>query len=293
MKKRLLLAFGLTLLSASAAEEKKATPAATAPAPAPTDFIRFVETDEGDSLQTAIASYLSPVGVTVDLIGAVHIADKKYFDALNTRFKSYEVVLYELVGRPIEERDQLKVGDGDTKLQWLGALQEKMRATLKLESQLQCIDYKAKNFVHADLSTEGFFEKQEEKKETFLTLWMKAALAQAAAGDSGKANSDMTMIMTLLMSKDSSTDLKRLIGSEFDRVEQLMAGVEAGNGTAIIGERNKHALEVMLKQIAAGKKRLAIFYGAAHFPDMEQRLLKEGWKLQKTDWLKAWDIDAE
>lgn len=288
--KHLLLAVGL-IVSSAAAEEKKAIPAAVSSAP--TDFIRFVETDEGDSLQTAIASYLSPSGATVDLIGAVHIADKKYFDALNARFKTYEVVLYELVGRPIEERDQLKVGDGDSKLQWLGALQEKMRATLKLESQLLCIDYKAKNFIHADLSTEGFFEKQEEKKETFLTLWMKAALAQAAAGDSGKANSDMTLIMTLLMSKDSATDLKRLIGSEFDRVEQLMAGVEAGNGTAIIGERNKHALEVMEKQIAAGKKRLAIFYGAAHFPDMEQRLLKEGWKLQKTDWLKAWDIDAE
>ncbi len=287
MKKRLVLAMGLTILSTSA-EEKKAEAVH-----APTDFIRFVESDEGDSLQTAIASYLSPSGVSVDLIGAVHIADKKYFEALNARFKTYEVVLYELVGRPIEERDQLKVGDGDSKLQWLGALQEKMRATLKLESQLQCIDYKAKNFVHADLSTEGFFEKQEEKKETFITLWMKAALAQAAAGDSGKANSDMTLIMTLLMSKDSATDLKRLIGSEFDRVEQLMAGVEAGNGTAIIGERNKHALQVMKKQIDAGRKRLAIFYGAAHFPDMEQRLLKDGWKLQKTDWMKAWDIDAE
>lgn len=290
MKKHLLLALGL-MLSSAQAQEKKAMPEAATPVP--TDFIRFVETDEGDSLQTAIASYLSPSGVTVDLIGAVHIADKKYFDALNARFKTYEVVLYELVGRPIEERDQLKVGDGDSKLQWLGALQEKMRVTLKLESQLQGIDYKAKNFVHADLSTEGFFEKQEEKKETFITLWMKAALAQAAAGDSGKANSDMTLIMTLLMSKDSATDLKRLIGSEFDRVEQLMAGVEAGNGTAIIGERNKHALNVMQKQIAAGRKRLAIFYGAAHFPDMEQRLLKDGWKLQKTDWLKAWDIDAE
>lgn len=286
--KHLLIASTLAFLSASA-EEKKA---ANTP-PSPTDFIRFVETDEGDSLQTAIATYLSPSGVTVDLIGAVHIADKKYFEALNTRFKSYEVVLYELVGRPIEERDQLKVGDGNAKLQWLGALQEKMRSTLKLESQLQCIDYQAKNFVHADLSTEGFFEKQEEKKENFLTLWMKAALAQAASADSSKGDADMTLIMTLLMSKDSSTDLKRLIGSEFDRVENLMAGVEAGNGTVIIGERNKHALAIMQKQITAGRKSLAVFYGAAHFPDMEQRLLKEGWKLQKTEWLKAWDIDAE
>jgi hypothetical protein len=275
------------LLSASA-EEKKA---GTVP-PEGTDFIRFMETDEGDSLQTAIARYESPAGVMVDLVGAVHIADRKYFDALNKRFKGYEVVLYELVGRPVEERDTLKVADGEQKLQWLGTLQEKMRSTLKLESQLQCIDYRAKNFVHADLSTDGFFEKQEEKKENFLSFWMKAALTQAATADPAKANSDMTLIMTLLMSKDSSTDLKRLIGSEFDRVENLMAGVEAGNGTAIIGERNKHALEVMEKQIAAGKKKIAIFYGAAHFPDMEQRLLKMGYQLKKTEWEKAWDIDA-
>jgi len=287
MKCLLLLTFGLGFLTVSAAEEKKVA------APVATDFIRFVETDEGDSLQTAIASYENAAGVTVDLIGAVHIADKKYFEALNARFKSYEVVLYELVGRPIEERDTLKVGDGAEKLQWLGALQEKMRAALKLESQLQCIDYKAKNFVHADLSTEGFFAKQEEKKENFFGLWMKAALAQAATTDASKANSDMTLILTLLMSKDSATDLKRLIGSEFDRVEQLMAGVESGDGTAIIGSRNEHALAVMQKQIAAGKKKLAIFYGAAHFPDMEQRLLKMGFKLKKTEWLKAWDIDAE
>jgi hypothetical protein len=289
MKRLLLLTLGLGFLSVATAEEKKSVAAA----PAATDFIRFVETDEGDSLQTAIASYENAAGVTVDLIGAVHIADKKYFEALNARFKSYEVVLYELVGRPIEERDTLKVGDGAEKLQWLGALQEKMRAALKLESQLKCIDYKAKNFVHADLSTEGFFEKQEEKKENFFGLWMKAALAQAASADSAKANSDMTLILTLLMSKDSATDLKRLIGSEFDRVEQLMAGVESGDGTAIIGSRNEHALAVMQKQITAGKKKLGIFYGAAHFPDMEQRLLKMGFKLKGTEWLKAWDIDAE
>lgn len=282
----------LCLLAAAApallAQEKQPQEAAAAP----TDFIRFVETDEGDSLQTAIASYANAQGVIVDLVGAVHIADKKYFDALNARFKTYEAVLYELVGRPVDERDELKPGDGAEKLQWLGAMQEKMRSVLKLESQLKRIDYKAPNFVHADLSVQGLFASQEEKKETFLTLWMKAALAQAAGADS-RSQSDMALIMTLLMSKDSATDLKRLIGSEFDRVEQIMAGVEAGNGTAIIGERNRHALEVLQKQMAAGRKRLAIFYGAAHFPDMEQRLLKMGFSLRKTEWLKAWDIDAE
>ena len=47
------------------------------------------------------------------------------------------------------------------------------------------------------------------------------------------------------------------------------------------------------KQIESGKKHLAIFYGAAHLPDMEQRLLKQGFKLQKSEWLKAWDLPAE
>jgi hypothetical protein len=84
-----------------------------------------------------------------------------------------------------------------------------------------------------------------------------------------------------------------MVGREFDSVENLMAGIESGNGTAIIGERNRHALDVMKKQIESGKKHLAIFYGAAHLPDMEQRLLKQGYKLQKSEWLKAWDLPAE
>ncbi len=66
-----------------------------------TDFIRYVSEDAGDSLQTAIASYVGPTGAVVDLVGAVHIADKKYFESLNTRFKTYDAVLYELVGRPM------------------------------------------------------------------------------------------------------------------------------------------------------------------------------------------------
>lgn len=264
-----------------------------APAAAPTDFIRFEEADEGDSLQTAVVGYVNQHAVSVDLIGVVHIADRRYYDLLNSRFKNYESVLYELVGRPVAQRDTLKAGDGSEKLRWLGVVQEKMRGMLKLESQLKCIDYKAVNLIHADLSVESFFASQEAKKETFLSLWMKSALAKAAASNGQQPQSDMTLIMTLLMSKDSSTDLKRLIGKEFDRVEQLMAGIESGDGTAIIGARNQHALEVLQKQIAAGRKRLAIFYGAAHFPDMERRLIQMGFKKRRVEWLKAWDIDAE
>ena len=53
------------------------------------------------SMQTAVVRYVpvngSQPGVSVDLIGAVHIGDKDYYDALNKLFESYDVVLYELV----------------------------------------------------------------------------------------------------------------------------------------------------------------------------------------------------
>ena len=292
MKSRTLF-FLLASLFCGTSEADIKTASGAEPAASKTDFIRFVENDQGASLQTAIASYVSPTGVIVDLIGAVHIADKKYFDALNLRFKSYDAVLYELVGRPIEQRTEMKVADGNAKLQWLGQMQETMRKKLALESQLQCIDYKAPNFVHADMSTEGFLDTQKDKKENFLTLWMKAAIASSVTAEPDKEEPSMVEFLAVLMREDNASELKLMVGREFDRVENLMAGIESGDGTVIIGERNRHALEVLKKQIDAGKKQLAVFYGAAHFPDMEQRLLEQGYKLQKTEWLTAWDLPNE
>ncbi len=289
MKSRTLF-FLLAGLFCGTSEADIKTASGAEPAASKTDFIRFVENDQGASLQTAIASYVSPTGVIVDLIGAVHIADKKYFDALNLRFKSYDAVLYELVGRPIEQRTEMKVADGNAKLQWLGQMQETMRKKLALESQLQCIDYKAPNFVHADMSTEGFLDTQKDKKENFLTLWMKAAIASSVTTEPDEEKPSMVEFLATLMREDNARELKLMVGREFDRVEQLMAGIESGDGTVIIGERNRHALKVLKKQIDSGKKHLAIFYGAAHFPDMEERLVKQGFQFEKTEWLKAWDM---
>lgn len=258
------------------------------------DFIRFEEDETGASLQTAIVSYESAAGAKVDLVGAVHIADKAYFEGLNTRFKNYDAVLYELVGRPVAERETLESGDGAEKLQWLGKLQETMRSTLALESQLKIVDYHAPNFVHADMTTEGFFDTQEEKKESFFTLWMKAAAAQGF-GPSTRSQPGVLQVLEIFMRKDvdSATELKRLLGRQFDSVEEIMAGVESGDGTVIIGERNRHALEVMDREIAQGKKKLAIFYGAAHLADMEERLLRRGFKKVSIEWIKAWDMPSD
>jgi len=282
MKKLLLLPAVLALLAlpAAAAEET-------------TNFIRFVEEAKTDSLQTAVMSYESPQKIKVDLVGAIHIADKAYFDGLNLRFKKYDAVLYELVGPAFEDRDNPEVKQEAAKLQWVGQLQTMMRDTLKLHGQLEGIDYRSPNFVHADMDLSQFSETQTQKQESFFSLYLKAMKAQEAASEKRGADSNAAGLATLLKIftvKDSSTELKRLLAREFDTVEDIMAGIESGDGTVLVGERNKVALQVLDQQIAFGKKNLAIFYGAAHLGDMEQRLLKKGYKRTTVTWLKAWDL---
>jgi hypothetical protein len=281
MKRLLLLpaTLAFAVLSAAAAE--------------PTKFIRFVEEEQSDSLQTAVVSYESPQKAKVDLVGAIHIADKAYFDGLNVRFKGYEAVLYELVGPSFEERNKPEVKQAGEKLQWVGQLQGMMRDVLKLQGQLESIDYTAKNFVHADMDMSQFTQTQKQKQESFFSLFLKASQAQQDVKEKRGTNSDaagMVMLLKILTMKDSSTELKRMLAQEFDSVEDIMAGMETGGGTVLVGERNKVALKVMDQQIAAGKKRLAIFYGAAHLGDMEERLLKAGFKRTGVQWLKAWDL---
>ena len=63
--------------------------------------------------------------------------------------------------------------------------------------------------------------------------------------------------------------------------------------SVIIGDRNIKCLDVMTSQIQEGHKNIGIFYGAAHFPDMEDRMLEMGFKKTKQFWMTAWDINKE
>jgi hypothetical protein len=62
-------------------------------------------------------------------------------------------------------------------------------------------------------------------------------------------------------------------------------------GSTLVTERNKKALDVLRRQIKSGKRRLAIFYGAAHMEDMARQLESEfGLQRSGTTWVVAWDL---
>src|SRR5262245_47479352 len=68
------------------------------PAAQTSKFLRFVPDEkDGGVLQTSVVTYRNAGGVTVDLIGAVHLGEAAYFRELDKNFEQYDTLLYEMV----------------------------------------------------------------------------------------------------------------------------------------------------------------------------------------------------
>jgi hypothetical protein len=97
-----------------------------------------------------------------------------------------------------------------------------------------------------------------------------------------------------LFDNDRALALKRVMADQFEDLEGSMGAFDGADGSTIITERNKVALEVLAQEIKSGKKHLGIFYGAGHLSDMEKRLSSDfGLRPQSVRWLTAWDLTAK
>ncbi|MFQ5505746.1 MAG: hypothetical protein ACE5F1_13250 [Planctomycetota bacterium] len=254
-----------------------------------TKFSRFVEAGETEGrFETAIVTYLDERKRSVDLIGAVHIGDTAYYAELQKRFESYDALLYELVApkgtRPVASRKSNNL---------LSMFQRGLKNFLDLDFQLDAIDYTRDNFVHADMSPKQFLARQKEKGESMLTLILRAMLAGIKRQHEGKGPKySMLHILLSFASPDRARYLKFLFAHDLDEIEKMIAGFGSDNasGTVIIGERNQEAIKVLVEQLEKGKKKLGIFYGAAHLPDLETRLRQLGFKKSSQVWITAWDV---
>jgi len=260
--------------------------------------LRYDDKHEPLAMESAIVRY-EPAArdpkaagppVTVDLVAAVHIGDAAYYEELNHRFKDYDALLYELVAA---EGTVVERGRGTSNGHPLGALQNGMKSMLALEHQLEKIDYTKKNFVHADMSPDQFLQAMDDRNEGFLQMYMRL-LGQTLGAQSEMAvngESPDVAIFAALFAEDRPLRLKKVLAQQLADTEQLLTNFGGEEGSVLISERNKAALKVLKEQMAAGKKRLAIFYGAGHLADMDQRLRQEfGLKPVEITWLTAWDL---
>ena len=302
----------LPLLGDGAWQERAfAAPAGVAEAPEPKTseelgetWVRIRNNQQGSplALEVAIVRYI-PAELAgraaknaesyVDLVGAIHVGDRGYYRRLNRRFRQYDALLYELVA---PENTVVQRGQGAANTNPLGALQNGMKTMLELEHQLERIDYTQPNFVHADLSPDEFLESMRNRNEGFMQMYMRM-MGQAIALQSQQASEGESVdmeIFTALLSKDRPRMLKIALAKQFQSMESLLVGLSGPDGSTLITERNKRALEVLRQEQKAGKRKLAIFYGAGHLSDMHTRLVEDfGLEPVEASWLEAWDLRAK
>ncbi|MCB1089854.1 MAG: hypothetical protein KDM63_22635, partial [Verrucomicrobiae bacterium] len=164
------------------------------------------------TLQTGVVRYLKGDRI-VDLVGAVHLADPGYFDALNVQLEQYDAVLYEMVGGEFQTRDQREADPEIANLQVAHGLINKV---LGMEYQTEGIDYDRLNFIHADIDWDQYHELSAARQQSLSTLFERAmAVAQSGEGpsilsDEEAANSMLNKLVSGLTTGNTA-DLKRAV----------------------------------------------------------------------------------
>ena len=306
-----------TALAATAILACPLAPAAHAPArggktKAARDYVRYIGDDKRGKLQTVIVT-MKKGGVQVELIGAVHVADTRYYQALTELFTGYEELLFELVdgqkmkhdleAKPAkksappaqgtfpddDEADTAAPKDRNPAFKIISLLMHGFGNYFHLQYQTDGIDYHTKNFVHADVSMDEFVRLQADKGESFVDLIRKAIEAQLEVGSDRNAEPKGSQLLLALLG--DSSGLKVAMARQLAAADELVAVMEKEDGgSVIITERNRKALSVLDREVAAGRRNLGIFYGAAHLSEMESEMEKKGYHRTGERWMNAWDI---
>ena len=283
----LLTAFCLSLGICSAAVEN----------PAESEYPRRiilhrVTEGKGESLCTPVARYADAAGRSVDLVGAVHLAEASYYRALNRAFARYDKVLYEMVdgeGLPEQMRLERKVKEGKATAaekarydsmkaaaargkgaaKMLTGYYAMMSDTLCLQQQTEHIDYGLPNMVFADMSMQELQSAMSGRGESWFSLAMDSMRAENSSSGVSFSRSSMRREVIRALARSSQAPVLAQ--------------------SSIIVSRNERCFEVLDKQLASASAgtRIAIFYGAMHLRDMHRRLLARGFTLQGVQWLTA------
>ncbi|MBW3600737.1 MAG: hypothetical protein KY475_26165, partial [Planctomycetes bacterium] len=258
-------------------------------------FIRVVRNAQGEpeSLETSIARYTGKNAagetVTVDLVSAIHVGDRSYFEQLNEEFENYDVVLYELVA----PKDDAIPMPGRRSRNAVGDIQRVIKDLLGFDYQLDAIDYSGETFIHADMTPEELSAEMKKRGETPLTMFLRVFenLQKAPVAESEPLTEEDLVLMLFRFAKNPSLTLRRAMAGQMEDVEGFITVFEGPGGSAILTGRNDASLKVLREQIEQGERTIAIFYGAGHMPDLEKKLKQDfGLKLESERWIEAWDM---
>lgn len=255
----------------------------------PAGYVRFRAPRDGEpgALETGISRWFH-VGsrTTLFLVGAVHIADRPYYERLQDLLDSCDVVLFEGVGGGGQGGEAAPTRRQIERMDVLFQVQRKLNDALGLTFQKDGLDYDRPWWKNADVSL-GALTAELDRRGVALPTdhpLVRMVLELALRGlDAGQAAGDPRL----------RNLIKRQAASVLGMADTLMKQQMRGLGDVLVDWRNDAALAVLRQELDAGEpgRWLALFYGAAHLPDLAAKLAAGGFEFQASGWLPAWRID--
>lgn len=249
----------------------------------PESFVRSTELPEKlSAIQTRTAEYrpTNGAGPSIVLVGAAHLGTAEYYAALQQKLDACSVVLFEGVG----VGEALKRGPGALKREM--GLQKQLGDALGLVFQLNAIDYRRPHFINSDLEPDAVANQIQERaasapggksEETFNSL-------MEALQGTGKGAEMIQPLLALLGSSDQTRETARLLFIEILGRAGEFLGLAKGASPemrdlfdVILTERNEIVVRDLRAQLGTvgADKSVAVFYGAAHLPEIAERITKD------------------
>lgn len=255
-------------------------------APAPGKYLRYVEptTDTAGGLDVAVTHFVHPKGgARIDLVSAVHIADKAYFRDVQRWLEASDLVLYEGVKPKDMSVAEFAKGEQDDENAVRG-MQRMVADWFDLAFQLEEIVYTRPHFVHADLTTEEF-NGGGSAPEAKLPKGMEGL------GDQLKMLKSMAPLMKGPMGKQLKKQLAKMMGTG-NISGMLAAALPKATTELLLDRRNAVVIDRIKEHGAKTKGAISVFYGAGHMADLEKTLVETlGYRRAGSRWLRAWNID--
>lgn len=262
----------------------------------PAPYVRVVCADS-NLVEFQIASRqfrpISPGGLIVWLTGVSHVGASNYYAALQTHLDTHTRVLFE----GISDGNSRPAGETG------GALQAAMAASLGLVFQLDAIRYDRPGFLNCDLTlTElrELIERESSAAHRAETLRDFENLVDVMEGSSW-LNWILQFSLRLLATSPKLQALGRL--ALIDLLAETKGDPSSFQGLppgvvqlldVLVRQRNARVLTQLRAEVEQAEPgdSVAVFYGVAHMPDLEEHLCADlGYRPSDQTWFTAFSVD--
>ena len=284
----------------------------------PAPYLRTTDAKGGGRiLQIASRTLVSPKkdGPRVTLLGVSHLGEASYYEKIQKKLDTADLVLFEGVG--FGDKAQKKDQDDSNAV---SELQLSLARSMGLVFQLEAIRYDRAHFRNSDISSEALLARlqgdpaspsgkdgrtgkddvngKSEKGNLQSREFMKALSGNSFVFNFlGKALSffgkdpKFRALMKLAIVETLGSiegDVSRLAEASGPGMEKFMR--------VLLEDRNAIVFRDLRKVLKDKNppSSIVVFYGAAHMPDLENRLVRKlGFRPDGDEWLAAFGVNPE